>query len=367
MSTERVTSSTSAAAGRFAGLDGLRALMVLLVVLDHQHVIAFGWVGVEALFVLSGFLITGLLWKAREQMLRPYLVRFYGRRVLRISPLYYAFLLLCAVLSAGGHLGGGVRPALPWLASYTYNFWLASRWFTPSFSIGHLWSISVEEQFYLIWPLVVFACSRRSLRRVLIGVVLLGPVIRLAEVWLLTRPWFPANPDTAQAMYVLAPTHFDALAAGGFMALFPLGGARKLLFGLLVSTAFAVVLALAVSPTLRDHGGYGPGGVLIWGFSLLNVTAAVCIDCLTARKLCPWLFDWRPLRYLGTISYGLYVFHVPVQWAVNRRFDGASVWLRLGLELALTVVVAAASFHGFERPFLTLKQRFFPEASAPAA
>jgi peptidoglycan/LPS O-acetylase OafA/YrhL len=345
---------------RLSGLDGLRALCMLLVILHHQQVIGFGWVGVQVFFVLSGYLITRLLWRDRQTAFGPYLRGFWGRRVLRTFPLYFGFLAVLAAGVLAGKLGAGVKSALPFLATYSYNFLWSVKASPPSYYFGHLWTLCVEEQFYLLWPLLIYAVRSGGLRRLLIAVVMAGPLVRLAELLILRHPALPPERNLTVAMYNLTPTYFDAFAAGAYVAIFPV---RRPLAGFLAALALTVVtLAVVFGAGLdvRDPGGFGPGGTVVWGFSLLSVMAALLIQCLAEGRLAPGFFDLRVLRYLGTITYGLYVFHFPVQWGIDGLMPQQPVVVRLLLECALTVALAAASFHLWERPFLVLKDRWFP-------
>lgn len=333
---------------------------MLLVILDHQGLIRFGWVGVQVFFVLSGYLITRLLWRDRDEPLGPYLRGFWGRRVLRTFPLYFGFLaaLLAGVLL--GRLGEGVKSALPFLATYTYNFLWSVVPYPPSYFLSHLWTLCVEEQFYLMWPLLIYAVRGRGLRPLLITLLVLGPFIRLAEVLVLRHPALPPDRNLAVAVYNLTPTYFDAFAAGAYVAIFPVRRPRILFFAAFAVTVGAIVAVFAGGLQLRDPGGFGPGAMLLWGFSVMSIMAALLIQCLAEKKLFPAFFDLRVLRYLGTITYGIYVFHFPVQWAINGFMPGRHVAVRLLVQCLVTVALAAVSFHLWERPFLVLKDRWFP-------
>jgi peptidoglycan/LPS O-acetylase OafA/YrhL len=355
-------------AERISGLDGLRVLAVLTVLIDHQGLLAVGWAGVQFFFVLSGYLITGLLWRARDQPLRPYLVGFYGRRALRIFPLYYLVLGLFVLAAVVSHKGGATFWApLPYLATYTFNLWTASRRFVESPHLGHFWSLCVEEQFYLLWPFFIFYCRTDLVRRALYAIVLAGPIVRLGEVFVL-RHWSGANPLIDLAVYVLTPTYFDAFAAGALMALFPLGGRRKAL--LVCASVLVVVTALALSRRhgFRDSDGLGPAYLLIWGYSLVNVCAALTIDCLALRKLAPRFFDSAPMRHVGKISYGVYVLHMPVQSILEHALPTAGRVVRLFLQIPITIALAELSYRAWEGPFLARKDRWFSNRRpAPSA
>ena len=162
------------------GLDGLRGTAIIAVLLCHYTLLMpkdrllpglleNGWAGVDLFFVLSGFLITGILFDARNR--QHFFRNFYLRRILRIFPLYYAFLVILCIVLLMLHPRDGTQDlwhAQPWLWTYTVNIWLAHQqtWTAWTDMIGPLWSLSVEEQFYLVWPLVVFSLSQRHLMRV---------------------------------------------------------------------------------------------------------------------------------------------------------------------------------------------------------
>src|SRR5688572_5325775 len=178
-------------------LDGIRALAVFLVILFHWKLpllhLEFGWSGVSIFFVLSGYLITRILINSKQTTLGHYLKVFYVKRTLRIFPLYYGYLIafgLFLVLVKVFSLPGFTRDILSikseflLLLTYTYNFsqllhLLGEHVQRGSMFIGHLWSLSVEEQFYLIFPFVVYFCSTKSLRYILLAIVVLCPILRL--------------------------------------------------------------------------------------------------------------------------------------------------------------------------------------------
>jgi peptidoglycan/LPS O-acetylase OafA/YrhL len=292
------------------GLDGLRAIAVLMVFFFHHGLLPFGWIGVQAFFVLSGFLITGILVRARANTLQRYLINFYGRRLLRIFPLYFTVIGLFTAAVWLGFKAGGLQAGLPYAATYTYNIWHASRYFQHSKLITHFWSLCVEEQFYLVWPFIVFFVPPQKLRRMLLGIVIAGPCVRLITVFILKLPTVPALPATTTALYVLTHSHFDAFAAGAYISVFPLGGIRRAAYaGLAAVVAAGLCVAVFSTPDAETRPvifraigyplGLGPGYAYVWGYSLLNIVSAILIDCLVQRKFAPKLFEWAPLAYLA--------------------------------------------------------------------
>jgi peptidoglycan/LPS O-acetylase OafA/YrhL len=208
-------------------LDGVRGVAVLLVISNHLgsalippyanlidygagKLVGYTWVGVDLFFVLSGYLITGILSDTRHS--EHYFRNFYARRALRIFPLYYAFLLAIFVLLPRVGLvlpEPDVMHHQAWFWTYVSNFYFARLGWLPM-STGHLWSLSIEEQFYLLWPLVVLLIPRQTLARTcatLIGVIVVGRAV-LIHLGL-----------SVLQVYLLTPTHLDPLLAGAFVAL----------------------------------------------------------------------------------------------------------------------------------------------------
>ena len=139
-------------------LDGLRGLGSFLVIATHYGYSQDGWIGLEFFFVLSGFLITAILLTETNRPLGEYLGRFYWRRLLRTFPPYFGYLLICGIVYVCVRQPRGFLDVLPSLATYWFNFYTLFHFYAdkPSFMFAHLWSMSVEEQFYLVWPFLVF-------------------------------------------------------------------------------------------------------------------------------------------------------------------------------------------------------------------
>jgi peptidoglycan/LPS O-acetylase OafA/YrhL len=361
-----------------AGLDGVRALAIILVILLHGAVIGFGWVGVNVFFVLSGFLITRILLRDLELPARPYFTRFYGRRSLRIFPIYYAYLLGLAVLvftpAIRDHFNAAaaVTPSqLLFASTYTYDFYHASSAFVHSTSLSHFWSLAVEEQFYLIWPLALRYIGKRRLPAACLAIILAGPLVRIAiaELWS-SLPF--ASPISAQNVYVLPFSHFDAFATGALLTVWRPGRVSKRAYaGLFASTLALGALAsrrpLSLFP--RELGFpllLGAGHAYIWGYTLVNILSAGLMMLAMNDDVVRRVFEWRPLKYLGKVSYGVYVYHYLVLSLIDlviARKMGRSVatqWLTVGIGVPVTLAVSAISFRFFEEPILRLKDRWFP-------
>jgi peptidoglycan/LPS O-acetylase OafA/YrhL len=365
-------------------LDGLRGCAILAVLLLHftaapvagglagmvKQAFSVGWMGVDLFFVLSGFLITGILADARDT---PHRFRdFYVRRALRILPLYYGFVLLLFVV-----------PPLLGARAYTtpladqLPYWLYLQNLRPLTNgaadfAAHLWSLAIEEQFYLVWPLLVFTLSRRGALRMCVALVLGALAYRVACVFTV---------DDLRRVYFLTPGRVDGLALGGAIAMVARGPGgpawlRRRAPGVLAAS-LAVLGGAALHPS-----GFNPAGaymVSVGYTALACCFGAVLVLALDARpSFLTRLLSGRVPRFFGRYSYGLYVVHLPL--IVLGRLAGVSpdafagtAWELAGLlgyvalMGAVSIVVALASWNLYEKPFLELKARWAPRASHSSA
>ena len=378
-------------AGHVPALDGIRGLAILLVMVYHLTVLpnatgidgawaavtAFGWAGVDLFFVLSGFLITGILYDSRGG--RHYFRNFYARRTLRIFPLYYAVMVVLLVVlprlsipqaaayaEAAGDQG--------WYWSYLSNFAIGLRHEWKLGSLDVSWSLAIEEQFYLLWPAVVLWLGRRRrLMRVCAGVIGAALVARAA----LTLGG--AHPITVS---LLTPCRMDALAAGAFLALAVRGPGGV---AALVPRArlWAAGSGLALVPLFVAQGPKwgvvrGPGQVL--GYTALAVFfASVLLLALAqpGRGVLNRAFAHRSLTTFGRYSYALYLFHLPLGVCLRERvLRSGRLPALLGAQLpgqlvfyaaaiGLSLAAAWVSWRLYESPLLSLKRYF--AADRPAA
>ena len=373
----------------FPALDGLRGVAFLMVFGQHYISLAWGWTGVNIFFVLSGFLITGILFDSRDD---PHRARnFYIRRTLRIFPLYYGIFAVLLVLAPFVHwrwswywlawplyLGNLLRFLSPVSMVYRSALELAAdahlscRVFPLSdLYFGHLWSLCVEEQFYLFWPWVVFFVrSRRNLISLCALYVILCPALRFllqnrAPGWMLD----------GELLYRFTPTQFDALLLGGLVALLWRGSARARLVrvaqaGAVVGTAVAAAYLILVVKTVRYTPVHYPGWRFTSGLLFVDLYAAAILVC--ALRPASWTFrvlHVRSLRWVGRLSYGAYVFHDILHnlyLHIVVHFGGARIagnvplrnLLAAALALPATLLLAWLSFRFFESPFLNLKERW---------
>lgn len=362
-----------ASAPHFPALDGLRGVAALLVVLHHAAPVLGlrtsvgwgGWVGVDLFFVLSGFLITAGLLRARDAPDR--LRTFWARRAFRLFPAYFLFLGVAAALGALGvaglaHLGR--FDGWAWFVLYAANFLIL---LPPHEDLGGLdvaWSLAVEEQFYLVWPLVVFATDRAALVRVCLLLVATAPLLRAAFVW---SEW-------PLAAYEFTLCHADALAAGALLAVLrertdtraaSARWARRLLpVGLLVYAGYVVG---QVRPVVWNPDG-GALGAAVGGTALAFAGMGLVAACLEPPRWLATVLGWRPLAFVGTVSYGLYLWHRLLGLALAPITTAWPLPARLAAWAALTTVVVLAVWYGVERPLLRRAPTpAAPRSTAPAA
>jgi peptidoglycan/LPS O-acetylase OafA/YrhL len=368
---------------RIPSLDGVRGLAILVVVIHNASWIlnsseqvvlelistatATGWVGVQLFFVLSGFLITGILIDTRDSP--TYFRSFYLRRVLRIFPLYYVFL-------AGAFFVFPLVASTEWneLAG-RYQIWYWSylaNWSSPLGlgipGLSHLWSLAVEEQFYLLWPLIVSSLRRRTLIKLCVTVILVTPLVRLG----INLVGLPPN-----AAYEFTVARWDALAGGGLLAILMVEDSwRALLASVSNRIGSAAVLALAV--IFLTTRGFVEDNLLV---QVVGQSAAVVLfGCVILVAVTPTgarqeaarkYLRARWLRFLGKYSYAVYVFHFPVH-IIASKYLGAAVngpddpWRILRWAAYVTAVgvvstlLAIVSWSVLEKPFLNLKDKLAP-------
>jgi peptidoglycan/LPS O-acetylase OafA/YrhL len=362
------------------GLDGLRAIAFLLVFALHTGYLEIGWVGVSLFFVLSGFLITGILLDMKKSFTsKDYFFKFYGRRFLRIFPLYYFYLLGLVLLTTWlisiSYRPNYMRTALDqvwYAAAYVYDFFFATAAFQNSNLLDHFWSLSVEEQFYIFWPLILLLVPEKGLKKLFLALIVLAPLFRLVFFFIHASGEFRFLADTpSQAIYPLPFSHMDAFAFGAYISRFPIRKAKAqflLLLGLLPAVGFAAQYLATGDIGAVSAFGYPlqlpEAYQFIWGYSLLNYLFAVVIYGVAREGWGVRFLEQRLLRYLGKISYGLYVYHFPIVWFAGRIADlGVRPPLLKPLTaliaLAATILIASLSYFLLERPILNLKDHFF--------
>lgn len=341
--------------------------------LFHFGLFPAGWVGVQIFFVLSGYLITSILLKDKDRALGAYLKRFYWRRSLRIFPLYFIFLIATAVIFVAIGYPGSFARDWPFLATYTTNFGRLRDVDIGAQSI-HLWSLAVEEQFYLVWPLAVYFLPATAFKRLIVGLLLFCPLARFLMYFIFQgqdHDWIGRN------IYCLPISQFDAFAAGAAIALWKLSEIKYSLRWLgaaatLTAICGAAVLAhqhIAFKSANKWSLGYEmyllPDFGFVWGYSLLNLlSATVIIVALQSRSFLSAALEFDPLARMGTISYGVYIYHLPLLLALT-LIGLPKVWL-LALWVPVTLVVSEVSYRFLEMPFLLMKDSRRRQSQAAA-
>jgi peptidoglycan/LPS O-acetylase OafA/YrhL len=373
-------------------LDGLRGLAILGVMASHlfpgnhtgppfiravESLFPFGASGVDLFFVLSGFLITGILYDSLSD--RHFFRKFYARRTLRIFPLYYGVLIGAFLLT-------------PWLGIVWHHmFWSLALYLQNTTLIGkplsafhagpitftHFWSLAIEEQFYLVWPLCVFFLGdRRRLLWVCAGLSVISIMLRFG---------LTLSHASYESVYGGTICRSDSLLMGAALALMLRGkhhdavlrAGRWIFLG--AAACFAVRLALIKTLQLQEYGTHGALGAASYtlGYTILAFAAAGLITWCLVPSWPQRFFQGKVLCFFGKYSYGLYIWHellLPTLLPISRE-EMRNITTNKGLGVAgaglivlgLSVVIAYASYHLYEKHFLKLKRFFNYEQPTVAA
>jgi peptidoglycan/LPS O-acetylase OafA/YrhL len=342
---------------RFPQLDAVRGMAILLVMLHNiggkypsfhlQYLFRNGWMGVDLFFVLSGFLITGILVDTKQS--KGYFKNFYVRRCLRIWPLYYSLLFFMFVLLPS------LRPSAAHSIFEKSSPWWAFPLFLQNFLIpistnaagplGVTWSLAIEEQFYVVWPVVVRFCSRAQLLRLAIAELCISPALR----FYLSLHHFH--------LYTNVFCRLDGLMAGALLALIvrsetfvPSRLIQLAWFSFFIATALAFV-----SEALHAEW-------IVFSLTAVASTALVYLSLFSSQKWLQVIFQNKFMVYTGIISYGLYLLHkIPIGIVESFRLDRYP-YLALPLIILTAYALATLSWNLLEKPFLRLKRYFEPEA-----
>ncbi len=365
-----MTTETIKPRGYIPALDGMRAIAVLLVMWQHipigkeqvsleawQRVIQPGYLGVDIFFVLSGFLITRILLVDKERGLP--LRYFLMRRVLRIFPIYYLTLLVIWIVRGGPELG--------WCAVYLSNFWLPYHEIASP--LRHTWSLAVEEHYYLLWPLAVYLLSRRGSLLLASAVLIPGSIAAafIANHYLV--PEYRAEDVAFARQLIQVGTMYRvlSLSAGALLAFYEpflrKHAWRTFLIALIVGTAgYWSVWMAGFRPLFGSRKWVWLPAVWLVGFAAVStgwILIGLAIDRLGHGA--QHLLSNPPMRFIGRISYGLYLYHFPIYFALDMwRHDGGGhpPLTEVVTAVGLTFLTATASFYLLERPILRLQSRF---------
>ncbi|AFL90026.1 putative acyltransferase [Terriglobus roseus DSM 18391] len=369
-------------------LDGLRGTAILLVLFDHlfwsnpnpegsflvrliANLRSSTWVGVDLFFVLSGFLLTGILYDTLSS--KHYFRNFYGRRTLRIFPLYYAFLFLIIGISYARGYHWFFPGALYYL-TYTTSLSMSAVAATnaPWVNVEHFWSLAVEEQFYLAWPLVIYWLKTK--RKIATAILI------VATSTLLLRLYLQFSGVTAKfpySIYSWSPSRFDALLIGGLVALairsrFRVPVLRWAWLSFLSGASLLVAYGVWYGSFIPlGNAVVGTVGLTVLGLTFASLLAA----SLNTTSGFAAVFSNPVLRFFGKYSYGLYIYHYSLKSAMDdllgpplRSVTHSKLLLVLAhgfIVLAASVLIAVLSYEYFEKAILSLKRYFHDETPSP--
>lgn len=362
----------------FAQIDALRAIAVCMVIYSHwagyhhlwnDDVYWFnGEIGVQLFFVLSGFLITGILLDAREHaqssglesasLLKP----FYVRRFLRIFPVFYATLALTFI---AGH--PDVRQSLAWHATYLSNFYFALRGEYLG-DVSHFWSLAVEEQFYLVWPFILLFVPMRRLLGVIVMCMCLAPLFRYIAAFILGFNEVTVN--------VIPLSSLDTLAGGSLLAILKRSNAPNIRGEMILEKLpwISLVCAgcyFAMRSFIPIPNGYESLALFIARILLVVTLMGIVLVCSNGVKgPLKRVLEWSPISFIGRISYGIYIFHFFVPWLTSQIFtrlgylpsNELGMYGYLLINLIVLLFMAVVSWYFLEKPLNDLK-KYFPYVS----
>ena len=332
-------------------LDSLRAFAVLAVLIHHFYPeiepIDGGIYGVKLFFVLSGFLITGILLDSRDRLeltgqRKVFVFRqFYSRRTLRIFPLYYLILLTTLLLGNDDVVSG-----FWWYATYTSNFFLMTLNEYP-WTTAHLWSLAVEEQFYLVWPFVILLVPKRLIVIAILLMIVAGPGYRLYSL---------VASYSGVTYYVLTLSSVDSLGWGALLAWLHRNGFQAsylMKTGLWLFFLYPLVITNLTGETYFYVLNYT---FLSVGFVWLIAGAAKGFSGPVGV-----IMNWAPIIYIGKISYGIYLYHLFIPWGLYKVLgvtQPANLTANAIILTTTTILLASLSWHFFEKPVNSLKKHF---------
>ena len=375
MITDTPAAHHATAPHRIERIDSLRAIAMLAVIAQHAHLLPFGWMGVWLFYVISGFVVTtSLIARAETGHRRGDTLAFYARRGARILPIYYVYIVAGLLVSSLWLGRADWQPFVSMLFMYNNFADAFGNGFYAHWPAGHLWTISVEWQFYLIYGLLFIWAPRAWVIAGGFLVLIADPILRVIAGAILLRHQPPL--DAAFSIYSFSLLHFDAFAIGALIALFRdrLTGRHGLIAGAAALALLAIYL-LVYAMIDRAHGARGidvlrnlVSGILIGQgregplYSIIDLLAASGLLVALDERIGLPLVGGRRLQYVGRISYGGYVYHqlmltLVITLVPPAGFGGPGTATRVAYDVAtflgctaLTIAAASASYHWLERP-----------------
>jgi peptidoglycan/LPS O-acetylase OafA/YrhL len=357
----------------------------MIVMVSHLNLIDFGWIAVASFYVLSGFLITRVLFRDVESAssLGPYLKRFYIRRILRIFPVYYVYLLiLVALMPFFGALYHEIHGQIGFAFVHVYNLFMLTTAHHGTHVLDHLWSMSLEEQLYFAWPLVVYLLGRQRLPWLLVALVIAGPIIR----WATVAYWPPALPfhfipreKAYFGVFFSTFSHLDAFALGAsmnYLRVLPRS------WWLAVTLPLSYLIAVPVQGWgIEPVGPYSAplslgyplsmphGYQYVWGYTVMNFNMALLICAISQAGRIQNFFSHPALDWLGQRSMTIYIIHYGTLFAmepllrVMKQGVGhplVATFLFIPLWFSVVFVAAHVLHERIEKPVFKLKDKFSP-------
>ena len=344
-------------------LDGLRGLSILAVMIHHigpgfAGPLPLGWAGVRIFFVLSGFLITRILLECRGHMESGWqsagftIRQFYWRRLLRIFPIFFLAIAILWIFDFGE-----VRKNLLWHAAYLSNIKFSIDGYYHDY-VAHFWSLDVEEQFYLIWPMMMLLLPRKCLIWAILGTIAAGIVYRYAAL---------SSDVSGFAFEAIPLSCLDTLGGGALLAFLLYQGKSTRGWAIAYSACGVVGGVSLIADVLLPDNIAGVPRLIFMPTALAFFTVSVIHHIIVRPHAC-WtmrILSFKPLRYIGTISYGLYIYHAIIQSILVSWEDHLLKWGRNGeivLYFLLSLIAASLSWQLIEKPLNCLK-RFIPYKS----
>ena len=359
--------------GHVPALDGIRGIAVLQVFVAHFHWIVStdpyfnavtpwhwlnktlepGFLGVDIFFVLSGFLITSLLLKDRQRNQSGMFRRFYMRRALRLLPALYAILIASFFVALWEKFPMDIQWRTTWHALLYLNNWNVV--WNPNAAqndLGHLWSLGIEEQFYIIWPAILIGLVALKIpNKVIMGLIAISIAVvawHRDELWDQGVSWLD--------LYIRTDTRVDSLLVGALFALFY----RHIRINRKVLSYSASIAFLGIVYIKYNYAG---SFIYKGGFTVIALLAGMVILAAAENA---WIgnsvLTWKPLAILGKVSYGLYLWHMLIFQVMGRHFTWGPKSVRIVIGIMIVSAVTAASWFFVEKPFLRLKDRRFSSA-----
>lgn len=331
--------------GRRPQIDGLRAIAMIGVLYVHLYDTnpSLENSRVNLFFVVSGYLITLSLLHARNRRTTGRVLNFYARRLLRLMPP-----LLIALFVACLYDRSLVQPSILWHIGQLSNvyFYISNSW--EPWVTAHLWSLNVLEQYYLFWPLLILYVPIRLTFLIVVGLCIAPFFLRAS---------LPELGPNVMAVRVLPFYVFDAIAAGALIAL--LEFQRLRLFEVIGRPWVSIVAAVVVAATILFERYVGASELV----RLASIAGIACIVTGASRGYSGAIGSFlssRPMSYLGTISYGMYIYHIFIWWIIADRMPALYVtgWLPFVVVSSITILVSAVSWHWLEAPINRLKVCF---------